>query len=110
MRLGIVGGPERAEETYRSLASRSGVELEYHSGNLAGRGTTSLDALVQRSDFVVVITGTNSHAAVWRARKQSKHLGRPCLLVSHFGTARMSALIADLEQRWQQQPTGTGRR
>lgn len=96
MRLGIVGGPDRAEEIYRRLAQQAGVELEFHTGDQSGRGGATLDSLVERSDVVVVVTGVNSHAAVWRARKQALRLGRRCLLVSHFGVARLNALLREL--------------
>jgi hypothetical protein len=98
IRLGVIGGPEKAEEAYRALAERAGVELEYHAGALAGRGGATLDALIERSDYVVVITSVNSHAAVWRARRQAKRLGKRCILVNHFGVARMTGLIRDLEK------------
>jgi hypothetical protein len=96
MRIGIIGGVDRAEDLYRQIASRFGVELELHVGDLAGRGSAMLDALVVRSDLVVVVTSVNSHAAVWRARKQAKRLGRRVLLVAHFGMAKLTALLREL--------------
>jgi hypothetical protein len=96
MRVGIVGGVDRGEELYRQLATRCGVELEFHVGDLAGRGSATLDALVDRSNVVVIVTNVNSHAAVWRARKQAKRLGRRTMLVAHFGVAKFTALLREL--------------
>lgn len=96
MRLGIVGGPDRAEEIYRRLADQAGVELEFHTGDQSGRGVAALDSLIERADVVVVVTNVNSHAAVWRARKQATRLGRRCLLMNHFGVARLNVLLKEL--------------
>ncbi len=97
MRIGIVGGVDRAHELFRTLAEQSGVELDFHVGDISGRGGAALDALVERCDLIVVITGVNSHAAVWRARKQAKRCSKHCMLVSHFGVARFNVLLRDLE-------------
>lgn len=96
MRLGIVGGPDRAEEIYRRLAEHAGVELEFDTGDQSGRGGATLDSLIERSDVVVVVTSVNSHAAVWRARKQALRLGKRCLLMNHFGVARLNVLLREL--------------
>jgi hypothetical protein len=97
MRIGVIGGVDRGEELYRQLATRAGVELEFHFGGLAGRGTATLDALVERADVVVVVTNVNSHAAVWRARKQCKRSGKRLELVAHFGVSKFNALLRRLQ-------------
>ena len=97
MRIGIVGGVDRGQELFRQIAARFAVELEFHVGDLSGRGSAALDALVDRSDVVVVVTSVNSHAAVWRARKQAKRLGRRIVLVAHFGVAKFTALLRELD-------------
>ncbi|HVJ16333.1 MAG TPA: DUF2325 domain-containing protein [Polyangiaceae bacterium] len=107
MHIGIVGGVDRGEELFRQIAAHQGVELDFHVGDLAGRGGATLDALVDRSDVVVVVTSVNSHAAVWRARKQAKRLGRRVLLVSHFGVAKFTALLRELVGQ-SQYPAATG--
>ena len=43
MHVGIVGGVERNEAIYQRLALRAGHTLEFHSGHLAGRGSTTLE-------------------------------------------------------------------
>jgi hypothetical protein len=96
MRLGIVGGPDRAEQIYRRLADQASVELEFHTGDQSGHGGATLDSLIERSDVVVVVTNVNSHAAVWRARKHALRLGRRCLLVNHLGVARLNVLLKEL--------------
>ena len=69
MHIGLVGGLDRSESQYRQLAERAGHSIEWHTGDLAGRGAGTLEALVERADLVIVVTAVNSHGAVWRARK-----------------------------------------
>jgi hypothetical protein len=98
-RIGVIGGVDRGEELYRQLAQRFGVGLEFHVGDVSGRGAATLDALVERSDVVVIVTGVNSHAAVWRARKQCKRLSKRALIVAHFGVAKFTTLLRELSQQ-----------
>jgi len=51
MHIGIVGGVERGEQRYAAAAASRGHSFEFHGGDMAGRGSDSLEALVERSDF-----------------------------------------------------------
>jgi hypothetical protein len=94
MHIGIVGGLDRNEGVYQGLAQRAGHSFEHHNGHLVGRGTASLDTLVERCDVVVVVTDVNSHAAVWRARRIAKQRGIRCLLMSRCGPSKFTALLS----------------
>ena len=96
MHIGIVGGLDRNEGVYAGLAQRAGHGFEHHNGHLAGRGTASLDTLVERCDVVVVVTDVNSHAAVWRARRIAEQRGIRCLLMSRCGQSKFMALLGQL--------------
>lgn len=94
MHIGIVGGLDRNEGFYEDLAKRAGHGFEHHNGHLAGRGTASLNALVERCDVVIVVTDVNSHAAVWRVRRLTKQRGSRCILLSRCGPSKFTALLA----------------
>jgi hypothetical protein len=96
MQIGIVGGLDRNEGQYADLARRAGYRFEHHDGHLAGRGTASLSALVERCDVVIAVTDVNSHAAVWRARRLAKVRARRFILMSRCGPSKFSALLAEL--------------
>src|SRR5688572_31330182 len=65
MRIGIVGGLERAQPLYERVAIAAGHTLEYHPGHTGSRGgTAALESLVRRVDLLLIITDVNSHRAV----------------------------------------------
>ena len=101
MRIGIVGGVERGWTTYEQLAEHHGHEVELHGGHIRGRGSESLEALVRRSDLLVIITGINSHAAVQQARRLVRQHGRQLLIVKSFGTSRFVQLMQSLAARFE---------
>jgi hypothetical protein len=96
MHIGLVGGIDRNAPLYGELARECGHSVECHTGVLAGRGSDSLAALVERSDLVVVITDVNSHAGVLGARRLSRARGRRCVLVRKMGTSRFRTLLDEL--------------
>jgi uncharacterized protein DUF2325 len=98
MHIGIVGGVERGEERYAAAAAIEGHSFEFHGGNMAGRGSDSLEALVTRSDLVICVTDVNSHAAVLGARRHARALGRQCLLTRRLGLSRFRALLAQIPE------------
>lgn len=102
MHIGIVGGLDRNEALYEELARRAGHRLEWHTGDLSGRGAQTLAKLIGRCDVVIVVTDVNSHGAVWRVRRLTKLQNRRCLLMSRCGTSKFSKLLEGLsaeEQR-----------
>jgi len=104
MHIGIVGGVERGEQRYAAAAANQGHSFEFHGGDMAGRGSDSLEALVERSDLVICVTDVNSHAAVLGARRHARALGRQCVLTRRLGLSRFRALLMDLAEA---APTGT---
>jgi hypothetical protein len=65
---------------------------------MAGRGSDSLEALVERADLVICVTDVNSHAAVLGARRHARALGRQCLLTRRLGLSRFRALLAEIPE------------
>jgi hypothetical protein len=99
MRIGWVGGRERNETTLERIAERNGHELEFHSGHVGGKGANDLRALVERSDFLVIVTDVNSHGAVLLAKKMAQRAGRSSLVIRRCGSSRFQALIEALALR-----------
>ena len=99
MHIGMVGGLDRNEGAYEQLAARAGHGFEHHNGHLAGRGSASLDMLVERCDVVVVVTDVNSHAAVWRVRRLAKQRGSRCVLTARCGPSKFLALLSELSKQ-----------
>jgi phosphoglycerate dehydrogenase-like enzyme len=97
MHIGIVGGVERGEQRYAAVAASLGHTFEFHGGNTAGRGSDSLEALVERSDIVICVTDVNSHAAVIGARRYARAHGRRCVLTRRVGLSRFRALLAEID-------------
>jgi hypothetical protein len=101
MRIGWIGGRERNETVLERIATRSGHTLEFHSGHVGGRGAEAIRTLVERSDFLVIITDVNSHGAVLLAKKAAQQIGRPSLVIRRCGTARFQMLLDALDVREQ---------
>jgi len=101
MRIGWIGGRERNETTLERIAEKSGHHLEFHSGHVGGRGANDLRALVERSEFVVIVTDVNSHGAVLLAKKLAQRIGRGSLIIRRCGSARFQALLDALATREQ---------
>lgn len=98
MRIGWVGGVERYEAQLEKLALAAGHELEYHRGDVRGRGAQSLLGLVERCQLIVILTETNSHGAVQLARKLARQKGRGTLLLRKSGIARFARLLEAIDQ------------
>jgi hypothetical protein len=108
MHISIVGGVERGEQRYAAVAADHGHSFEFHGGNTAGRGSASLEALVERSDIVICVTDVNSHSAVLGARRHARAVGRQCLLMRRLGLARFRAFLSELEREQPTQLAATG--
>jgi hypothetical protein len=96
MQIALVGGLDRSEAQYRELAERAGHSIEWHTGDLAGRGAGTLESMIERSDLVIVVTSVNSHGAVWRARKLAKLRHKRLLLLARCGVSKFSAVLSEL--------------
>lgn len=95
MKVGIVGGVDRAEALYVRLARKAGHEIEFHDGSLRGRGSSALEGLVDRCDLVVVVTEVNSHGAVLLTRRLMREAGRSPILLRRFGVSRLMRVMAE---------------
>ncbi len=96
MRVGIIGGLDRAEPHYGRLAVDLGHEALFHDGQICGRGARALEHLVDRCDAVVIVTDVNSHGAVQLARRRLRGRGGSPLLLRRCGLARFRRLLAAL--------------
>ena len=96
MHIGLVGGLDRSEAQYRQLAEHAGHSIEWHTGDLAGRGAGTLESMIDRSDLVIVVTAVNSHGAVWRARKLAKLRNKRLLLLARCGVSKFASLLGEL--------------
>lgn len=94
--IGWIGGREKNETALERIATEAGHTLEFHSGHVQGRGADTLRALVERSEYLVIITEVNSHGAVLLAKKTAALLGRSYLMVRRCGSARFQALLSEL--------------
>lgn len=93
MRIGWIGGLTRSESQLERMAAAAGHRLEFHSGDVGGRGAGDLRALMERVDFVIILTDINSHGAVIQAKRLAHRLGRGTLVVRSCGAARFQALL-----------------
>jgi Uncharacterized protein conserved in bacteria (DUF2325) len=85
MRVGIIGGVERNQARYEEVAKAVGCDVEFHAGHMRGRGTETLDTLIERCDLIVIVTEINSHTAVRMAQKFSRKRGRRVVIARKFG-------------------------
>ena len=95
MRIGIVGGAEKAlsRVRYEQLARSHGCSVEFHDGHTEGRGSETLRSLVARCDVVVIITRVNSHNAVRLARRMIRQHGCAALFVPRFGLDQFESVV-----------------
>ncbi len=108
MRIGWIGGVERNEKQLEKLAEKAGHTLDFHSGHMQGRGSGDLRSIVDRSDFLVIVTGVNSHGAVLLAKKLAQKAGRGCLVVHHCGPSRFQSLLEAMQTRDERQLQASG--
>jgi hypothetical protein len=98
MRIGIVGGAECVENEYRRLVKNSGHEIDFHSGHMTSGGARSLETLIHRCDLLVIVTDVNSHAAVAKARRLARSVGRSPVFTRRFGVRALSAILQEAER------------
>lgn len=95
MRIGIVGGAECSEHSYRRIAEQASHELEFHAGATTSTSSRSLQAMIKRCDVVVITTDVNSHNAVRLARSLARQNGRRAVLCRRFGVAQLRAVLEE---------------
>jgi hypothetical protein len=96
MKIALVGGLIRREAELKSLADGAGHQLEWHSGDVGGRGADGLRAVIQRADLVVILTEINCHGSMYLAKKLSRQLGREAIVLRKCGPAKFQTLLAEL--------------
>jgi hypothetical protein len=93
MRIGIIGGLERAEQHFERVAEEAGFDVVFHDGFVGGHGRAVLGKLLDRCDVVILVTDVNSHGAVQFARHRLRHRGLSPIIVRRFGLARFGELV-----------------
>ena len=96
MRITLVGGVERNEQSLEAIASEFGHRLDFHGGHLKGRGVDDLHRQVDRADLVVVATNVNSHGAAQLARKLARKRDVPFVMTTSCNPTRFRELLLGL--------------
>lgn len=96
LRIGLVGGVHRSEVPLARAASAVGCELELHTGEMAGRRTQGLAAMINRVDLLIIVTDVNSHNAVQTARRLASSRGCRHILLRRCSPARLAELVRSL--------------
>ena len=99
MRIGWIGGLTRNEAQLARMAQWAGHLLDFHSGEMNGSGADQLRRLIDRADFIVLVTEINSHGAVILTKKMCHKLGRGSLVTRSCGTGRFQSLLDALAIR-----------
>lgn len=93
MRIAIIGGMDRNQAALTRLATQYGHSLECHAGDVGGRKTETLRAIVERSDLLVLVIGVNSHSAVQLGKRFARRLGKASVILRNCGVARLQTLL-----------------
>jgi Uncharacterized protein conserved in bacteria (DUF2325) len=96
VRVGFVGGHDRVEREIVSFGACLGLEVEVHNGRTGGNGKERLVALVQRTDVVVIVTGTNSHNAVHTAKRAAAKFGTRIQILKACGAGTARELLSQI--------------
>jgi hypothetical protein len=94
--VAFIGGLERLGRTLESLGEEFGIDVRTHNGHTGGGGTARLTSVVQRTDLVVIVTGTNSHNAVHVARREAARSGARVRIVKHLGSGTARAILESI--------------
>ena len=87
-RLVVIGGLERMAWQLLEEGARAGVEVEWHNGDVRGRGRDRLDE-------AVLITDVNSHAGVHLAKQLGSRYGTPLRIVKRPGRRMLRDLVGE---------------
>ena len=99
MRIAWIGGLDRNQGELQRLAAQRGHLLDFHTGNTHGRGASELRAIVERANFVIILTDVNSHGGVLLAKRTSSKAGKGALVMRKCGRARFVQLLEALDIR-----------
>jgi Uncharacterized protein conserved in bacteria (DUF2325) len=98
MRIGWVGGLSRSETYLVKIAADAGHELEYHNGNVKGRGAGELASLVDRSSFLIILITVNSHQGVRLAKQMARKRKRPAIVLQRCGQLAFRKVLAAIDK------------
>ncbi len=96
MRIGVVGGLDRATELLARRAAQAGHVALFHTGDVGGRGSRTLSAMIERCDVVLVITEINSHGALQLTRRLLRERNREPVLMRRCGVGQFTAFLETL--------------
>ncbi|HEY3594251.1 MAG TPA: DUF2325 domain-containing protein [Polyangiaceae bacterium] len=97
MKIALVGGLVRREAQLAKLAEEAGHELEWHTGDVSGRGADSLKAVIERADAVLILSEINCHGSMYLAKRVARQLGRNVVVLRKCGPAKFQTVLAHLE-------------
>ena len=75
-------------------AADAGHLLEFHNGDIRGRGADELRRLVERSGLVIILTTINSHGGVQLAKRIARKRNRPAVEMQKCGQCTFRELLA----------------
>ena len=93
-RIGVIGGVDRCTALLERTAETLGCRLEHHCGRTSGPKSSELDALVARVDLLIILTDTNSHAAVGQARRLAAVHERRHVIARRISPKRLVQIVA----------------
>jgi hypothetical protein len=98
MRIAVVGGLDRHVASLAKQAAGAGHVAEFHHGRVGGRSAQDLEAIVERSDVVVIVIGVNSHGAVSIAKKAARRSGCAAVIARTCGPSRFEQILSALSR------------
>jgi Uncharacterized protein conserved in bacteria (DUF2325) len=96
MRIAVVGGLDRHVTSLAKQAADAGHVAEFHHGRVGGRSADDLEAIVERSDMVVIVIGVNSHGAASIAKKAARRSGCAAVIARTCGPSRFGQILSAL--------------
>jgi hypothetical protein len=96
MRVAVIGGLERHESEIARRAGDLGHTVEFHRGWVGGRHAAELEAIVSRSEVVIIVTKVNSHGAMHLAKKAAQRHSRPALVARTCSPSSFRSLLASV--------------
>jgi hypothetical protein len=96
MRIAVVGGLDRHVAGLAKQAADAGHVAEFHHGRVGGRNAEDLEAIVERSDVVVIVIGVNSHGAASIAKKAARRTGCAAVIARTCGPSRFDQILSAL--------------
>lgn len=92
MKVAVIGGLERMENSYCEAVGKLGGQCSFHPGHIRG-GCRRLRQVVGKADVVVFITSVNSHGALSAVKDECKKCGKPFCALARTGVASLEELL-----------------